>query len=56
MVGPHEPKGNRLLRQILGRGFSSPIEAGLPARSQLFQGVAVPGTPTEHPEDWLVAK
>ena len=71
VVGLHEPKGNRLLRQIFARGFSStkdrqltppffvftsPTEAGHPARSQRFQGLAVPGTPTEHPEDWIVAK
>ena len=71
VMGLHEPKGNRLLRNLFSQGFSTmkdrmlappffvfttPTEPGLPGRSQRFRGLAVPGAPTVHPEDWLVAK
>ncbi len=65
-----EPRGNALLHHWFGRGFNlearrqwPPIllvshanESGLPPRSQRFHGVAVPGSSTLPPHDWLVAK
>lgn len=71
VIDLHQPKGNRLLGNLFRRGFSTmkdrmlappffvftaPTEPGLPGRSQRFRGLAVPGAPTVHPEDWLVAK
>lgn len=66
-----DSKGNRVLRHVFSRGFSSvkdrmscpPVfvftsadDPGSPKRSQRFEGVAVPGSDVDPPEDWLVAK
>lgn len=70
-LGPLDVKGNQALHTIFRRGlesekdravcpplfvFTKANEPGVPSRSVVFEGVAVPGAVTSPVEDWFVSK